>query len=197
MKFIEWRKLHKITVDGFAKKAGVSINSIMKYEREAELRNDTIKKIEKVISEIDGGLYLNQKKDYSPKSFAVDDIWSYIPKEFNYIAKDFSGDVYLFENEPKIDYQNKTWVSDSCSKLPLNIQFDSLEWKECLAKRPFNYWDYISKIGIFYDKDDNVNQTIGKLESINLENDSPFKRSGGFRYKHFRPLTDQEKAELA
>lgn len=196
MNFTKWRELHKVTVDGLAKKAGTSINSIMKYERGTELRNSTLKKIEKAISEIDGGLFVNQKKDYSPKSINVDDVWSYIPKEFNYIAKDFSGDIYLHKTEPSIKYQDKAWTSESCSKLPLNIQFDSLEWKECMVKRPFNYWDYVGKIGIFYDKNNDM-QIIGKLESINLDSDSPFKRSNGFSYKNFRPLTEQERLELA
>lgn len=196
MNFTKWRELYKVTVVGLAKKSDTSINSIMKYERGAKLKNSTLKKIEKAISEIDGGVFVNQKKDYSPKSIHVDDIWPYIPKDFNYIAKDFSEDVYLFKSEPNIDYQNKTWTSHSCSKLPLNVQFDSLDWKECMVKRPFNYWDYVGKIGIFYDKESDA-LMIGKLESINLEDDSPFKRSGGFRYKHFRPLTEQEKAELA
>lgn len=192
MNFLQWRNLHKISQEDIAKLAKVSYTSIFKYEKGETLRQSTIDKIEKAINTIDGGLFISQKKDYSPKSILVDDLWKYIPKEFNYIAKDKHGDIYLFKSKPEINLQSGEYLSDDgCARLPLNINFNEVDWKDCCEKRPYNYWDYIGKIGIFEEK------MIGKLESIDLECNTPFKMENGFCYSTFRPLTDLEKNELA
>lgn len=198
MNFTQWRNLHKISQEQFAKLAKVAYTSILKYEKGGNLRQATIDKIEKAINDLDGGLFISQKKDYSPKSILIDDLWKYIPKEFNYIAKDKHGDIYLFKSKPEINLQSGEYLSDNgCARLPLNVQFDDLDWKECIEKRPYNYWEYIGKVGIFSDSSNPNINIIGKLESINLDCDSPFKKENGFSYNNFRPLTELEKSELA
>ena len=62
------------------------------------MRDETRAKIEKYINSIDGGVYLAQKKDYRPKSLPIDDIWSYIPKEYSFIAKDKDDLIYRTED---------------------------------------------------------------------------------------------------
>lgn len=197
MDFAKWRTLHKLSQQQFSKLANVGYMTIIKYEKGGNLRQATIDKIEKAINDLDGGLYTSQKKDYSPKSIEIEDLWQYIPKEYNYIAKDKNEIIYLHTSEPKINLETMGYESDCCTKLPLNVQFDSLDWKECCEKRPFNYWDYIGKIGVFGDKSNPDIYLLGKLESINLESDNPFKRENGFHYSTFRPLTELEKSELA
>ena len=195
MNLLQWRHLHKISQQTIADKAEVSITSVMKYERGEELRQATKDKIESYINKVDGGLFTSQKKDYTPKSIRVDEVWNYVPKEWNYIAKDKHGEVYLHRLEPRLDCES--WESNSCIKLPLNILFESNDWKECCVKRPYNYWDYIGKIGIFSDKKNPDFQVIGELELIDLESELPFKRKNGFNYSCFRPLSVLEKDNLA
>ncbi len=195
MNLVQWRNLHKINQADFAEKANVAVTTVIKYERGEDIRDSSKKKIENFITKIDGGLFVQQKKDYSPKSISIDDLWQYIPKEYNYLAKEQSGEIYLHKNEPKLN--NGGFESDSCTKLPLNVYFDELDWKKCISKRPFNYWDYIGKIGIFTDKSNPDFMIIGKLESIDLDCDSPFKKEGSFKYTGFRPLSEKEKEELA
>lgn len=195
MNLIQWRQLHKINQQTIAEGAGVSITSIIKYERNEELRSATREKIESYINKVDGGLFVSQKRDYTPKSMEIDTLWSYIPKEYSYIAKDKSGEVYLHRSEPSV--KQDTWESNSCCRLPINILFEDEDWKKCCVKRPYNYWDYVGKIGVFTDKNNLNFQIIGELESIDLESESPFKRKNGFSYSNFRPLSELEKNNLA
>lgn len=197
MNLVQWRHLHKISQQTIASEAEVSVNSIIKYEKGEELRDTTKNKIESYINKIDGGLFVLQKKDYSPKSLSIDDLWQYVPKEYNWIAKDKHGDVYLHTSEPHLDLASSGWESDNCVHLPINILFNSCDWKECIVKRPYNYWNYINKIGIFSDNKNPDFQIIGELEFINMESESPFKRKNGFSYSNFRPLSEFEKDNLA
>lgn len=195
MNLTQWRHLHKISQQTIVDEAKVSITSVIKYEKGENLRDVTKNKIESYINKVDGGLFTSQKKDYAPKSISIDELWCYIPKEYNYIAKDKYGEIYLHCKEPYLTSEG--WESDNCVKLPINVLFDSSDWKDCMIKRPYNYWDYVGKIGIFCDKKNLDFQLIGELESIDLESDTPFKRKNGFSYSSFRPLSEIERNNLA
>ena len=198
MNFTQWRNFHKLSQQQVVDGSGVSINSIIKYEKGETMRDDTRAKIEKYINSIDGGVYLAQKKDYRPKSLLIDDIWSYIPKEYSFIARDKDDIIYLHKNKPIVDKSTGTWSSDSMTRLPLNVYFgEFLEWTDCCFERPYNYWDYINKIGIFSDSNKPDMTVIGKLVNIDLDSDFPFIKENGKAYTDFRPLTDLEKNELA
>ena len=198
MNFVQWRNLHKITQQQISDEAKVSVTSVIKYERDESLRSDTKAKIEKYINSVDGGVYLAQKKDYRPKSIFVDDIWQYIPKEYSFIAKDKNDLVYLHENKPTVERATGVWSSDSMQRLPLNVDFGLVfDWTECCFERPYNYWDYIGKIGIFSSVDKPEYTILGKLTSIDLDSKAPFQKDSGLYYSNFRPLTEMEKNELA
>lgn len=198
MNFTQWRNFHKLSQQQVVDGSKTSFTSVNKYEKGENIREDTRKKIEKYINSIDEGIYLSQKKDYRPKSLSIEDAWSYIPKEYSYIAKDKDDLVYLHRNKPIVDRQTGTWTSDSMTRLPINIYFgELLDWTECCFERPYNYWDYVGKLGVFFDNKNPEITILGKLETIDLDSDEPFKKEKGYNYSNFRPLTGFEKSELA
>ena len=125
----------------------------------------------------------------------IDYLWKFLPADIKYIALDDNGEVYGFKGEPKYNYDKKEWeCRDGCVNIPLNIDFDGVEADSSLVKRPYNYFDYIGKYGIFFDKDEE-SPIFGKLEYI-TGNGNFCREGSAFKYANFRPLSEEEKGNL-
>lgn len=71
--------------------------------------------------------------------------WRYLPKKFKYLARDSSGDAYLFVSKPRADARYKVWsvarednwhwlilpARKMASYLP-----GDCDWKDSLVERP-------------------------------------------------------------
>lgn len=197
MDFKKWLDEHDMSFTDFQNRSGVAYLSLKKYANgeTSRIQRQTLKKIEKCMDQISNGVYSTTKEQYKPKVMPVDDLWSYLPKEIQYVAQDKKGDVYGYDSEPYIS--GEEYVCDGmANKIIISVDFGTDNWRETKTQRPCNFWDYLGKYGLFYDDDPN-NAIFGQLEGISSDSENPFKRKGGFRYTNFRPLSLQEISELA
>lgn len=91
-------------------------------------------------------------------------ILKYIDNKYNYIVRDESGDLYLFEDKPfkheiiwlsKSDYGRK--MDDSYNDL-----FESIKWTN---KEPFNFRNYI-QAPLFYDDFSELVEFINNIKVL-------------------------------
>lgn len=192
----KWRKEHDVTLSELSKSCGIGVNTIMKAEKGVSISSKSEKKLMAFIRNYDEGGYYNETGKYKPAMMEIDDLWKYLPADIIYIAKDDSGDVYGFKGEPKYDYTKKEWKSDlGCCKIPLSVNFEDNEPDCTLVKRPYNYFDFIGKYGLFFDNDEET-LIFGKL--IAITGNGKFCREGSFfNYANFKPLSLEEKENLA
>jgi transcriptional regulator with XRE-family HTH domain len=193
----KWRNDHNMSQAEFAKACGSYINAVVNYERKGKASKKFLQKMKDFVGSYqDGAVYFNSNQ-YKPAQMQVDDLWKFLPADIIYIAKDENGDVYGFKAEPNYNYQKHEWICDlGCVHIPLNVSFDSSDADKTLTKRPFNYFEFIGKYGIFYDKEDDLNPVFGKLHAIT--GTGKFCRLGSsFSYENFRPLSKEEKDNLA
>lgn len=193
----KWRKDHNMSQLEFAKGCGTYINAVVNYEKSGKGSKKFLQKMKDFIgSHQDGAVYFNNNQ-YKPAQIEVDDLWKFLPPDITYIARDESGEVYGFKGEPRFNTQEKQWVCDlGCVLIPLNVNIDEVFASDSLRKRPFNYFEFIGKYGIFYDKEDDLNPVFGKLHAIT--GTGKFCRLGSsFSYENFRPLSKEEKDSLA
>lgn len=191
----QWREENDVTQKEFAEKSGACLLSIHRYENGKGVSKKTENKILNFVKRYgNGGFYTNQS-NYKPAQMTVDDLWKFLPAEIKFIAKDGSGAVYGFKAEPKYNHQSKEWSCESgCVNIPLNIDFENAESESSLVKRPYNFFDFIGKYGVFFDNDENT-LVFGKLEGI-TGNGSFCRENSTFTYANFRPLSEIEKELL-
>lgn len=191
-----WRKEHNLSQRVVAEGCGVYMNAIVKFEKTGKISARTEKKLQEFVKRYqDGGVYTS-KEEYKPALMEIDSLCKFLPADIKYIAIDESNEAYGFKEEPKYSYGNKEWASEfGCVKIPLNINFEGVLPENSLVKRPYNYFDFIGKYGLFFDKDEE-SPIFGKLEYIT--GNGNFCREGcAFTYANFRPLSEAEKENLA
>jgi len=123
--------------------------------------------------------------------------------KWKWIAKDGDGTICLYTIKPrKSDY---CWYyDDECFNITnlfngSDIDFGTDDWNNCIAEIPVNYTDYIGKLGIFSDSEEELNlksKNIYILYSINDGTSYKFIDITGTGWKFFRPLTKEEIEEL-
>lgn len=193
----KWLKENRLTLTEFIGLSGISYGAAKKYaEKGADgVRYNTAKKIEQFISSYQGEDVVSNPDDYKPAAIDVDELWKFLPKEVSFITKDENGSINGWNKRPVPKYDNKEW---SCPDgrafaLPLLVKFNSDSWDGCLVERPYNFWDYLGKDGLFIDDVDMP--VFGRLTGISER--GTFQRNNGFYYENFRPLTENEKDNLA
>lgn len=69
------------------------------------------------------------------------DIWEMVDKDFEYMAMDANGDIYLYKYKPELEDDH--WDADDrdedyeeISEYVLNIDTDNIDWRYSLVKRP-------------------------------------------------------------
>lgn len=191
----QWRIDHNMTQAELAEKSGAYLIGIGKYEKGISISKKTEDRILNFVKRYGNGGFYTSQDNYKPAQMSVDDLWKFLPADIKYIAKDESGAVYGFKAEPKYNYQSKEWVCDlGCLNIPLNIDFEDVESDNSLVKRPYNFFDFVGKYGVFFDNDENT-LVFGRLEGI-TGNGSFCRENSTFTYANFRPLTDNEKENL-
>lgn len=180
-----------------AKRCQCCVTCVVKYEKGDSVAARSRKKIEDFIRSYSGEGVYAKLEDYKPAAMEVDALWKFLPPEIKFVAKDESGTIYGFKGEPKYNFQSGEWLCElGCVNIPLNVSFGNTEPEDSLVKRPYNYFEFIGKYGIFSDGDETLNCLFGKLSGITEE--GCFCREGStFRYKNFRPLAEKEKENLA
>lgn len=111
-----------------------------------------------------------------------------------WIAADEDGRVYAHEKEPMMGKNSWESAGGVVSELPLLIDFGVDSWKDTKTRRPFNYWEYIGKCGIFSDNHSDA-EVWGVLVAITEK--GMFRSDKLHLFEKFRPLTDEEKGNLA
>lgn len=198
--FKKWLKEHRITRSEFSIISGVSMGALRNYEESGStaVRYGTLEKIEKTIKELDSNAGAVNAESYKPAFITPDDLWKYLPKEIIYMAQEKDGSIYGYTECPVVNKDRSGWSflgsSGRMIKIPMLVNFDEEDWFKTLTKRPFNFWEYIGKLGLFYD-DNTDSLMFGKLTAI--MGDGKFQKDNSFTYSNFRPLTTNEKEQLA
>lgn len=192
----KWLKENKLTNMDVVKGAGVASTSVVKYCQTGGegMRIPTVKRIENFVNNYHNKGDITSAQLWMPTAIKIDDLWKHLPKKAMWIAADEDGGVYAYEKEPIIRTNSWESVEGEVQTLPLLIDFGVDSWKDTKTRRPFNYWEYIGKCGIFSDNHSDA-EVWGVLLAIT---DKGMFRSEKFHlFEKFRPLTDEEKGNLA
>ena len=82
---------------------------------------------------------VNYKYRIKPTKPSID--WSQVSDKFNYLARDESGLIYLYENKPEVAHDGWSSVAGVGGMIVWAVTFKSLEvgtcnWTESLVERP-------------------------------------------------------------
>lgn len=174
-----------------AKDIGIAIGTFYRIINGQKVRVETLNRVSRYVEKLN--------KNKSEISMNINDLWQYIDPRIKCICKDQDGGVYGYETIDVIpNPEMGVWEhkSGQCYAVCLLVDFSKFKnWTEMRYIRP-NCCEHIDKYGVFSNYKDDTFTILGKLESVDLKMNMPFKRKNGLNYKFFRPLTEEEKGNL-
>lgn len=116
----------------------------------------------------------------------------------NWIAKNMSGNIYVYNNKPYKNELGYFWevsdVKSYCTEIPFDIkEFKDKPWEECLIEREYDYSDWIGKLCWFWEDDASGEKVLGVLGGYKEGNEYRFhNKTDTYTYTHCAPVCKDE-----